>query len=178
MALPILEKVSGIAAPVFLRRLSKRGDWGSPEDAMDQRVAHVVGEGFLKRDKSPFSFWLVKNNEELRRVALALNSTTVSSTQKVEVIAFRPAELQEAGITAPLQTPGNSPCPWANRLHFDLDATPQQLETLCRLAMKAGRMAGRCTEGEMKTVLELAKEDQCHAAIDNSPGCLVENCPD
>lgn len=178
MALPVLEKVLGIAGPAFIRRLPKRSDWGGPGDAIDQRVANAVTEGFFKRDTSPFSLWRVTTDEELRRAALALNSTTQSRSQKVEMVAFRPEELQQVGIVAAAeqQKPGNSLCPWANRLHYDLEATRQQLEALCRLAMEAGRSAGRCTEGDMNTVLDSAKKEQCHAALDHSPGCLVEHC--
>lgn len=178
MVLPTLQDVLGLAGPLLVRRIAKRSDWGDAGDPLDARIAHALQQAFLKKDTSPFSFWNVSSDEELRRVALALNSTTQSRTQKVELLAFQPQEFQDAGIdiSPARQTLGKTLCPLANRLHFDLEATSPQLEQLCRRAMQAGREVQRCTEGTMREVFRLAQQEQCGAATGDSTSCQVIGC--
>lgn len=167
MVLPTLQDVLGLTGPLLLRRIAKRSDWGDADDPLDVRIAHAIQQAFLKKDTSPFSFWNVSSYEELRRVALALNSTTQSRTQKVELLAFKAQEFQDVGIdiSPARQTPGNTLCPFANRLHFDLEATSPQLEQLCRMAIQAGREVQRCTEGTMEDGIEGKRAVQSRSTI-------------
>jgi hypothetical protein len=175
VALPSLPDALGVLGPVFLRRIPKQSDWGDPSDPLDVRVANAVQTGFLKRDNSPFSFYWIQTADQLRRVALALNATTRKKTQKVDLVAFLPEDFEAARIAGD-QTRGETPCSFANKLHVDFEATPAQLEILCRHAMQAGRRAHRYNERQMEEILSLAQQEQCHSAVDNSPGCNVEAC--
>jgi hypothetical protein len=167
----------GVSGPAFLRKLPKQSDWGDPSDDVDLRVRNAVQAGFLKRHRTPFSFYRAASDDDLRRIALALNATTHSRTQKVDLVAFLPSELKEAGIVVDgRHTEGTTPCPLVNRLHFDLEATEAQLAQLCRSAMNSGRRAGRCTERVMKEVCFKGEQENCLAALENSTGCLAEGC--
>lgn len=175
MALPNLPDALGVPGPVFVRRIPKQTDWGDPSDPLDQRVATAVQAGFLKRDQSPFSFYWIQTADQLRRVALGLNARTRKKIQKVDLVAFLPEDFEAARIAGD-QTQGLTPCSFANKLHVDFEATTAQLQILCRHAMQAGRRAHRYNETQMEEILSLAQQEQCHSGLDNSPGCLVEDC--
>lgn len=176
MALPSLTDTLGIAVPpAFVRKIQPRGDWGSPNDPLDLRVTKAVQNFFIAQGQPPYSFYRVETDEDFGRVALALGSTRQNPTQELDFVAFLPEELQAAGITGK-QTNGHTPCPLANRLHYDLAANVDQLQALCKSVMEKGRETGRCNRKMMKELQGRAREEQCLAAVNPSPGCLVPTC--
>src|SRR6266542_2029927 len=125
MSLPTLQDTLTLAPPVYLRIMDNRNDWGSPEDPIENRVTHAVKAIFLKRHKNPFSFYIVESDNDLRRIAMAYNANRHDPTDRMDFIAFLPEELKQAGLSG-LQTPGGTECGYANRRHFDMEASEIQ----------------------------------------------------
>ena len=175
MAVPSISGVLQVAAPVFVRKLGRRGHWGESADA-DQpaRLRDAVEKVFLTPREQAISVYLVNTDDDLRRVALGMNAGRGSLKEAVPFVAFLPTEVRAAGIVM-RQTPGDLPCDHANRIHYDWVATDAQLAALCEAAMNAGREAGNCSQGMMKDAVEKAGQERCRAATGGS-GCLVPGC--
>jgi hypothetical protein len=70
---------------------------------------------------------------------------------------------------------GETACLGANRRHFDLYATEEQIMTLCANAMRAGRNAGRLNKSNMRPIVEKARSDGCRAVVTESPHCICDD---
>jgi hypothetical protein len=163
-----------VPAPVFIRKLRRRSDWGQPTDEQNQRVKDAVDKLFRSQQESEISVYLVSTDEDLRRIALGLNAGRGSLREAVPLIAFLPAELEKLNIQVN-QTAGNLPCSHANRLHRDIIATDDQLTELCQTAMNSGRIAGNCSPGMMKEIVDLATKENCRTVITIGL-CTVTEC--
>lgn len=175
MALPTVIGTLAVSPPAFLRKLRRKNDWGGPDDGLDTRSELAANKVFQGEESDGFSVYLIRTDEDLRRVAIGLNSTRDSATEEINLVAFHPEELTHAGISSK-PTPGNTRCHYANRLHHDLTATRAQLVQLCHNAMQGGRAAKKCTSATMRDVLAAAQTEQCDAAFNPPKGCLAENC--
>ena len=175
MALPTVTGTLGIPAPVFLRKLRRKSHWGAADDPIDERAVIAVREVFLTERGNTYSVYLIRTDEDLRRVAIGLNGNRDSLTEVLDLVAFLPNELQAVGISFQA-TPGDTRCRFANLLHHDLKATEPQLLALCRTTMVRGRNAGRLSTGTMREVVTSAQGEQCLAALDLSPECQVAQC--
>ena len=175
MTVPSISGVLQVTAPVFVRKLGRRGHWGESTD-QDQvaRLRDAVEKVFHTPREPAISVYLVSTDEDLRRVALGMNAARGSLREAVPFVAFLPAEVQAAGI-AMSQTLGDLPCAHANRLHYDWVATESQLLALCDAVMKASRVAGNCSQGMMKDALTEAQKEKCQTAGPEAP-CQVAGC--
>lgn len=175
MALPTVMGNLRVPAPVYVRKLRRRSDWGDPtDDEPTQRVRDAFEKMFRLQAEQDISIYLVNTDEDLRRVALGMNAGRDSLKEAIPFVAFLPAEFESLDIRA-MQTSGGLPCTHANRLHHDIVATDDQLIRLCEMAMKSGRVAGNCSRGEMKEVIDRATEEHCLTVRPDGP-CKVPNC--
>lgn len=175
MALPTVAGTLGVAGPVYIRKLRRRGDWGYADDAnQPQRVRDAVDKVFFSTTNPHVSLYLIESDDDLRRVALGLNAGRDSLKEAICFVALLPDELSQCGISA-MPTPGTLTCPAANRLHHDTTPTVEQLTQLCDLAMKNGRDVGHCSKGMMNDVIDRAKSEKC-LLVDASGPCTVGSC--
>ena len=174
MALPSISGTLQSVAPVFVRKLRRRGDWGDEADDLTTRAINAVNKVFRTPPEPVISVYLVNCDEDLRRVALGINAGRDSLTEPVPFVAFPVAELYAVGIEI-RETLGILPCAFANRLHRDLVATDEQLEKMCEAAMRNGRMVGNCSSGMMKEAREEALKEKCRTASKDDV-CRVLSC--
>jgi hypothetical protein len=174
VALPTVAGILQVPVPAFVRKLRRRSDWGEPTDDPAQRVKNAVDKLFRLKAEPDISVYLVSTDEDLRRVALGLNAGRDSLKEAVPIVAFLPGELKALAIQVN-QTPGNLPCAHANTLHHDIIATDEQLTQLCEAAMNGGRLAGNCSQGMMKDVINEATKENCRT-VTQEGACHVGSC--
>ena len=165
----------GVAPPVYLRLLNSPADWGDGNDPIEERVRHAVEAGFLKRHHSPFSFYLARSEDDLRRIIMAFNGNRHDPYDKLDLVAFTCEEMAAAGLIVQ-PTPGRTRCGFANRRHHDGEATRDELAALCREAMAGGRSACRINKQRSKEVVLAAQGEQCAAAPAITSPCWVAEC--
>jgi hypothetical protein len=172
-AMPALAEIRQLPAPVFLRKLRRKADWGSIDTPLDERAADVVRVVF-KIDPKPYSLFRVETDDELHRVVIGLNDGRPSLTCDSDFIAILPTELESVGIDAWHST-GDTLCRFANALHYDISAEDDQLLTMCRWMIGQGREAIHLTKGMTRPMADKAQEDGC-LVVPASPGCRVARC--
>ncbi len=175
MPLPTLAEFSGLVPPVFLRVLNSEADWGHPDDEPGSRIKVAVENGFLRRHKSPFSFYQIADDNDLRRVLMGLTGNRHDPFGKVIVVAFPLDELHTLNGRIE-QTLGRTKCAFANKRHWDWTANEDLVNALCRNAMAAGRAAFRIAKPVMKLVVEAAQSERCAATPLVVELCLVDEC--
>ena len=115
MPLPTLVGMLGLPGPVYLRKLAT-DTWPDPGDTIDDGVLAQVTENAFpspeEGEEPVYSFFLVADDIEMRRVVLGLNSTRISASSPVSWLAFTAAEAARLSFE---DTPANTPCPMANR---------------------------------------------------------------
>jgi hypothetical protein len=142
---------------------------------VDSRTELAAEKVFFGSQSEPeYSLYLVSSDDDLRRVAIGMNSGRSSYTEPVAMVAFLESELLGLNITC-AKTNGATQCEYANNIHFDITATNQQLLDLCRTAILAGRVAGNCTESNMKDVVRAATSEKCLVIVPGGP-CSASNC--
>lgn len=175
MTLPNIEASLGVSPPVFVRKLVRRSHWGNSTDDLQQRVSKAVSDIFASEPGEGFSVYLVEEDEDLYRVAVALNGNRSSLSENLDLLAFARQEIEACGISV-IQSPGETKCISANSGHFDFHATPEQLSQLCQNAMNTKREAARLGgRREMRSIIERMTKDGCHAVVTDSPHCVCEN---
>jgi len=163
-----------IGSPVLVRKLARKRHWGSPDLSTDQRIAEILANVFLN-DEKPYSLYRVNSEGDLDCVTMALNAGRGSLSEECSFAFFTLEEFQAAKI--PLtQTTGNTPCHYANRLHFDAEAAEPQLLSLINQAITSGRDVVRRSRGQMKLVVDQAIKNQCLAAVPHSSECKAPAC--
>jgi hypothetical protein len=157
-----------------VRKLRRRSDWGQAGDDLAQRVRDAVAKVFRSQAEPEISTYFCHSDEDLRRVALGMNAGRDKLNEPVPFVAFLLSEFEALGIQA-TQTPGALPCAHANRLHYDILATDNQLGQLCETAMNDGRIAGNCSSGMMNDTIKEATKEKCRTVTQDG-NCLVANC--
>ena len=173
MAEPPALSDTGLEGPLFLRKLRKKRDWGSAEDDPEERLA-LVREAVFLSDERPYSLFRVSDDEELRRVTMGINGGRASLREDVFYVPILPNELTDAGI-AFSQTPGDTSCRMANRLHFDADASEDQLSRLCRQLIHSSREILPLKKSRLTPWVELVRSEGCLADA-TSENCNVSGC--
>jgi len=174
-----IQESVGVAGPIFVRKLRRKDDWGNPADPLDVRIQNAV-TAFLT-DSPPYSLFLISTDAEFHHVILGTNATRGGTTpllKTADFVAFTAAELQNCQIV-PRHSPqdGTTPCRHANSLHWDLAASKEQLERLCRTVMELARPTAHLTKADLKPLVEKATQDQCLAAVPDSSECKADACP-
>ncbi len=170
-AVDTFESLTGLAGPIYFRKIPRRTHWGTSADLIEQRILKTVSNLF-KEENNIFSFYRAENVDDLARIALGLNSTRVHGSMKeqIDFISFSEAELLSTGAHV-THTKGNTNCLRANYLHVDVVADISKLEELCRNAFNGNRNAGRLTESWMKKQLCNIKFATCQAITSMLDGC-------
>ena len=172
---PTLADLIQPPGPIYLRKLNKKTDWGSDETPPDERVSDIIHLVF-NRVTYPYSVYLVRTDEELRRVIIGMNGGRESLSAESHFLAIQDAELDAASIEVthtPLE--GITRCQFANLLHHDLQAGNKQLETLCLRLIATGRKAATFTKGRTKAIVPEAEDLGC-LAVPASTVCTHERC--
>lgn len=169
--LPSIQAILGIPGPAFVRKLTRKSHWGDASDPIEERLASALEDVFSSSEGPEYSLYQVATETDLRRVAIGMNSGRDSLTENVDLVAFLPEDLSACGITATNVIENATNCHHANRLHFNIHATREQLTGLCMNAMASERLAGRLSKGTMKCVVNAAEVDGCLAIDPASTQC-------
>ena len=172
---PALAGLARPSGPVFLREMNRKTDWGSDESPPDERVSDIIDLVF-NRKTYPYSVYLVRTDEELRRVIIGMNGGRESLTAESHFIAIRAEELDAAGIGHD-HTPGEgiTRCHFANSLHHDLTAENDQFKALCLALIAAVRKAATFTKGRTRAIVPEAEALGC-LAVPEATSCRHERC--
>lgn len=172
---PALANLVHPDAPVFLRKMNKKTDWGSDETPSVERVSDII-ELVFSRKTQPFSVFLVQSDEDLHRVIVGMNGGRDSLTAESHFVAILEGELIGAGIRID-HTPHNgiTNCRFANSLHHDLHASDEELRVLCLSLIDAGRKATTFTKGRTKIIVPDAEALGC-LAVPNATNCEHPRC--
>ena len=152
--------------PTFLRKLTRKNNWDNPLRDCDPQKASKV---FVGTDNVT-SVYLVHDDIELRRIAVAMNQYRGSMTEKVDLLPIRPSELDEIGVL-PQQTPSDLSCNLAKKLHHDLELDEQAAVALSRVLIEAQREVTRWTTGSVSKALTISREEGCFSVNPESRSC-------
>lgn len=152
--------------PALLRKVTRRSHW---ETALEQNSAMAASAVFREKDNQ-VSVWSVQSDEDLRRVAVAMNEERGSLHEQVAFVAVQMQEFAAAGIKLQ-QTPGATTCKAAEALHYDAAVDDVSVLSLCEVLIKAGRRVTACTRGQMKQAVVVASEEGCFAVVEDSKAC-------
>lgn len=164
----------GLPAPIFLRKLRRKADWGSIEIPVEERAVSAVRSIFLN-DSMPYSVFRVTTDDEFTRVVLGLNSGRTRLDGDSDFIAVLPRELGSLGIAVE-KTPGRTSCRLANSLHFDMSPTEDQLRELCHQMLAQGRAVIHLKKNMIRPLVDQARSEGC-LVIKESTNCSVIGCP-
>jgi hypothetical protein len=164
----------GVPWPFLVVKLGRKRFWGTPDQPLDERLDDAVDKVFPPGDR-PFSMYRVRSEEDVLRVAVAMNAGRSSLTEDSPFVAFSEEELAQLGITR-LDTQGTTACELVNHWHLDADASPPQARQLCRLAMQGGRPVRTLTRGMLRPAVDWATGNRCRAAVADTEGCLDAEC--
>ena len=161
---------------VYLRKLQRKADWGSEETLIHERVG-VVASLVFDRETYPFSVFLVTTDEELHRVIIGMNGGRQSLSADSSFLMMHPDDLAAAGLEA-THTPGEgmTACHHANLLHYDIEASDQEIKMLCKHLIQQQRKVHYFSRGRTKLLVSPAEAIKCRAAVKDSMGCLSVIC--
>jgi hypothetical protein len=173
---PSLSDIVQPPTPVYLRKLDRKADWGSEDVPPELRAEDVVRLVF-HRHTHPYSVYLVRSDEDLRRVIIGMNSGRQSLSSESYFIALYPDDLGVIGLRAD-HTPeeGATACKVANSLHHDIVAYESEIAALCVHLFRDGRRVQYFSKGRTKLLIPEAEAIGCYAAVRDSTGCLIDAC--
>jgi hypothetical protein len=152
--------------PVFIRSIARARVW---TQALQTKQPSDAAELLYEPDDN-VSLWRVQDDEELRRVALAINESRDSLRETLDLLPILPAELQDVGIDWDAEL-GETACPTAARLHFSAEINSEARLRLLQRLIEANRELLRCTGGKMRLAVELSAKDGCFTAVPESVEC-------
>ncbi len=151
----------GVASgSVFVRRVTRPAIWHDATRASE----------CLYEPDGRVSVWRVGNDQDLRRVAIAINESRESFRERIDFLL--PEELTAASVVC-IQTRGETKCPAAAQLHYDAQIGDGNRKRLLETLLAARRQLGRCTSGQMGKAAEQSEQDGCFAVVENPVSC---NC--
>lgn len=171
MALPTIQSNLLVQPPAYLRKLVRGSHWGLAKDQIDADGLRQVAENVFPSNDSEFSLYVIGSDDDLRRVALGMNSKRSSLTEKLDLVAFRADEIEACGISVSRVNEHATNCDAANELHCNIEASATQCRQLCEMARSHGREKTSFSKSIMTSILAQAMEDQCRAAIPTSQNC-------
>jgi len=152
--------------PAFVRKVARPPLWEESLNSGD--VEKVIS--FLRDETGRVSLWLIGNDQELRRAAIALNEGRDSLDERLNLLVILPHELEQAEIRC-ARTPGASDCPPAAALHHDANMDEGECRRLLKRLLAERRDLGKCTRGQMKQAVKLSQWEGCFAAAKDSSSC-------
>ena len=167
MPVTLNAKTGQIDLPLYLRKLDKRSHWGHSADPSESRIETAAAEVFHPSEAA-FSLFRAANDEDLYRIVVGLNSLRASLSQQIDFVAFTESEIASAGIMLS-ETPGETTCHSANRLHVDGSATrDNSIHQLCHDLFAANREAFRVTRSEASEIASHMQAYGCEAVVPES----------
>lgn len=153
--------------PAYIRKLDKKSTWGHADDDFDGR-AQAAADGVFPEVATVFSLYLVRNDDDLKRVIVGLNMCRDRRKSRIALIAFTKEEVSHAGFAIHENVTGETECDWANNLHIDISGDSNAASSLCRNAISAGREAFQIGAGDAKKFADSLEQDRCKAfAVNN-----------
>lgn len=170
--LDVPEKL-GIPPPCYVRKVDRPGHWGNSEDDLDTRVNDALESIFKLRNRGLFSIYRVESSDDLRRVAVGLNSMRGALTEKLYLLAIREKDLESLELR---KVSGDTLCHHANILHRDVAVDDLGiLRTMVKNMMLEGRATKKLNARLMGIAVELARRDQCDAIQGTAKLCVCQS---
>lgn len=165
---PVAPNCPSLASyPVFLRRVSRSRNWDEPLKNKDPVAAAKV---LIERGKS-VSLWLVTNDTDLRRVAIAINEGRhVSFHERLSLLPIHQDELDGVGVEF-TQIAGLTSCKAAEVLHHDILLDERSAVGLCQILIDVNRKLATCTKSQMKKAENISRGEGCFATVPESSEC-------
>lgn len=154
--------------PVFVRSVSRRGNWQKALKTRDAAsVAHVFESG-----QDAVSLWLVASDSDLRRAVLAINENRALLDDQVYLLPILPQELDLAGVAYRLNVASASTrCPPAKNLHHDADMDDTKRVETCRILLETERQVAKCTRPLVRQAIERSQDEGCFSVSPQSRRC-------
>src|SRR5437879_2790526 len=102
--------------PLFVRRVARARIW---VEALQTKRASDASDVLYEQDEN-VSLWRVSTDEELRRIAIAINESRDSFREMLDLLPILPTELEQVGVRWD-SDPGDTSCPAAGKLHFNAE---------------------------------------------------------
>jgi hypothetical protein len=152
--------------PAYLRKIGRASHWEGPLGSGDVADASQV----LIESTGTTSLWHVNDDDDLRRVTIALNEGRSSFNERLDLLWIKPDELVTAGVIAQ-QTPGHTDCHHARDCHYDAQIDAHLAQALCGILLKAGRGLAKCSKADMKGACSVGLEEGCFPLDRDSRSC-------
>ncbi len=133
---------------------------------------------FPPDDKRLYSFYIVRDDSEFKRVVFAINASRGNDFRMSDTswVAFLPEETSRVGLVFTLNE-GNTPChDVKERRHADVTVDEVAAEALCRAAIVAGREELYFGKGSVRTLFEEASEMGCLAVAEKKEANACKLC--
>lgn len=157
--------------PAYVRMVARPSVWKKAKDEGDIAAATSL---FIDDRHDSTSLYYVKNNTDLRRVAVGLNAIRSpdrpSKPQRAIFLPVLTRDLKTAGI-APSKTQGGTRCEFANSVHFDIELTQEDAERLIQPMLRRSVPLARYNPTKMRSAIEKSKTDGCPAVTDREESC-------
>lgn len=163
-----LRDISGCDGLVYFRKLGRSSHWNSDLELFE-RVTAAVEKAFP--EDGTYSFYSVSTVDELKRVAVGLNSGRSSLIEDIYGVFFLPSEVQSTGATIEISS-GNTRCHGANKLHLDVIATKDQIRVLCETAMLAQRPSVKLSKSRIKEYVAALERIHCSVFTERQADCV------
>jgi hypothetical protein len=165
----------GYKTPVYLRKLARKLSLANSVGPIDQRTAEVAQTVFLSdQSDDGYSVFRVDGDTALQRITIGYNAKRSSLRNDIEWLPITDEELAAAGIT-PSHTTGDTPCHFANSLHYDLPMDHDPIIKLCRSLIESKRSPISLKRNQLQTWVDLALSTGCFADRE-SKGCTATDC--
>lgn len=162
--------LSSAGTPIYVRKVSRRRHWrGEEGETSDERVRRAAAEVFTN-DGGRVSVFKVENADDLRRVAIGLNSGRSSLTEQLDILGITQEDITVSGLDLE-RTVGSTACLHANARHYDIIHNDAAIERLVRRLVEQDRHDIRYNKKQMARAAEAAATIGCQATNPRSHRC-------
>ena len=161
----------------LVRKLRRKADWESKAETIEERASDLF-ETLFGKDERPFSLYQISRQDQLRRVALAMNARRQGNKLGDEAffVEFSLEWFSSANLMV-TNTAGETDCHWVNAMHVDVNGEQDQFHLLLQAALRAERRMIHLDKKSMKVFAEQAQAEQCQAVPGQQQPCRVPECP-
>lgn len=168
-----LGPTSGLLSPTagcFARKVDRASWWAADPSAVgDTDPNEFVADLVFPSDQGTVSVYRVRSPDDLVRVAVGMNSNRSSLTEKLFLLLIPEPLVLEAGIEI-RESPGETNCACANRLHVDLQYDRTAMVSVVGRLLAANVSLQRMTEAKMKQAVEALRVIGCEAILRSGHG--------
>lgn len=163
----------GVSGRCYLRKVDRGGDWGEGS-SLESRIELIIEKVFDNLQEG-VSVYMAESSNDVRRIAIAINSTRESPREKIRLLALSELDLEGFDL---MPTPGDTSCNRADVLHRDIQVSHR--EEFCRLVERLlgeGRKPKNFSQNKMAFALELAEKEGCEAlpGAEDDRDCLCRS---